>query len=461
MRRVNQGGSKGLLFGSAIVLSACWLSTPGCTLADASNTPKGDAGAASNAGGDASNSNGGDGDTGTAGNAATGGTSVATAGSATGGTSAGGTSAGGTSAGETSTGGTSAGGATDNAAGDSGTVGGANAEAGAGGVGPTCADTQSDPNNCGSCGHVCPAPVLASAKASCTAGTCGATCPAGTLGDGARACIPITSVAAGVGFTCGLQSDGHVKCWGDTNVDLNPAGLGNVLFKSITAADQFVCGIRDNGLAYCWGNDEPTAPSGTFYAIAAGSAHVCGIKSDFTLACWSVLDNGTSPAPTGTFKLIASGQDFSCAAVQGGNQDGRAKCWGNGAGVTSDFPTTAKAETFTQLYAGGPTGWGVHADGSVHSWGQVYFSAPADTLFKTIAPGGAQNRCGILKDSSLTCWGIPNNDVTLAPSGAFKAVAMGGAHACAVKSNGNMTCWGSNSTGQAPTTVSGSFQGYW
>jgi alpha-tubulin suppressor-like RCC1 family protein len=101
-----------------------------------------------------------------------------------------------------------------------------------------------------------------------------------------KVCIPAMTVTAGTGFSCGLLKDGHVACWGNPDLDLNPAGLDNVLFRSITAAASFVCGIRDNGLAQCWGSNPPVPGSGVFHALAAGDTHVCGIRANGTLSCW-------------------------------------------------------------------------------------------------------------------------------------------------------------------------------
>jgi hypothetical protein len=288
-------------------------------------------------------------------------------------------------------------------------------------------------------------------------------CPAGTLGDVDNVCIPVVTVAGGDTFACALRTDGHVQCWGDQTLGLNPAGLENVLFSSLTAGSDFMCGIRDNGLAYCWGASAPIPKSGSYYALTAGRDHVCGIKTDRTLACASERnDDETTAPPTGTYQFVSSGAGYSCALVQGGALAGRATCWGVGTQVINNFPTTAQTQTFKQIYGGGTTGWGVLPAGTTVNWGQTLFSGPSSTVFKTLAGGGSQDRCGVLMDNSITCWGIPNSAATLAPSGKFKAVAMGGGFACAVKASDlSIQCWGDNTLGKAPATVSGTFQGYW
>lgn len=325
----------------------------------------------------------------------------------------------------------------------------------------TCVDLTSDVDHCGRCGDACEGSSLPGTAPVCSASTCSVSCPAGTLGDGVNVCIPVTTVAAGPDFACGLSTDGHVKCWGNPDHGLSPAGLANVLFKSITAGKDFMCGIRDNGLAYCWGNNAPSAKSGTFYSLAAGDQHVCGIKSNRSLDCWTRGSDGTGSPPTGTYRWVASGTDYSCAIVQGGSFNDRGTCWGVGSTTFNNFPSTSSTQTYAQMHGGGIGGWGVRADGSIVSWGKTLFSAPDGTLVKTLGAGPSQDRCGILPDNTLTCWGTPGSQTTIPPSGKFTAIAIGGGFACGVKSGGALTCWGENGQGQAPASVAGTFEGYW
>lgn len=56
------------------------------------------------------------------------------------------------------------------------------ATCGGGGMPGICdCNTSSDPQNCGSCGHVCPGPRFGSGSAICTGGTCGLSCAAGSV----------------------------------------------------------------------------------------------------------------------------------------------------------------------------------------------------------------------------------------------------------------------------------------
>jgi hypothetical protein len=68
--------------------------------------------------------------------------------------------------------------------------------------GTSCVNEQTDPNNCGSCAHVCPVP--ANSTASCTAGACGFTCNAGYSACGGACVNEQTDVnnCGGCGTVC-------------------------------------------------------------------------------------------------------------------------------------------------------------------------------------------------------------------------------------------------------------------
>lgn len=148
---------------------------------------------------------------------------------------------------------------------------------------------------------------------------------------------------------------------------------------------------------------------------------------------------GRKPAKA---RAVGSGSQFSCAIVQGGNLNGRGTCWGTqvDAGVFT-FPSTSDTQTYTQMHGAGIGFWTLLPDGTTRTWGKTLFSPPSGTVFKTVADGPSQNRCGILSDSSLLCWGFPNDAATIAPSGTFKAVAMGSGFGCGVKTAGSVVCW--------------------
>jgi alpha-tubulin suppressor-like RCC1 family protein len=129
------------------------------------------------------------------------------------------------------------------------------------------------------------------------------------------------SVAAGQFHTCGLTSDGRVKCWGGNsygelgdgkilpygeNTPVDVLGLGSRI-KAITAGSAHTCALNVGGGVKCWGNNgggqlgngtitempyaqpEPVDVLGLtsgVSAIAAGYSHTCALTIDGGVKCW-------------------------------------------------------------------------------------------------------------------------------------------------------------------------------
>jgi alpha-tubulin suppressor-like RCC1 family protein len=181
----------------------------------------------------------------------------------------------------------------------------------------------------------------------------------------------VASVAAGVDFTCALQTGG-VKCWGSN--DIGQLGIGNyegsLVPVSVFGLDSGVAGIavgifhacawKLNGEAWCWGENssgqlgdgtqinsplpvQVTGLGGGVTAVAAGGSHTCAVLVGGDVKCWGGNDFGqlgdgsTSArfAPVSVTGLggsaagLAAGGGHTCVLLQGG----AVECWGgNGSG---------------------------------------------------------------------------------------------------------------------------------
>jgi hypothetical protein len=80
---------------------------------------------------------------------------------------------------------------------------------------------------------------------------------------------------------------------------------------------------------------------------------------------------------------------------------------------------------------------------------QIRIEASKQT-FKSLAVGGSTS-CGILMNSTLSCWGSNSQGQSTVPAdlGTVKQISLGDGHACAVKTNNTAQCWGSNNQGQS------------
>jgi alpha-tubulin suppressor-like RCC1 family protein len=127
-------------------------------------------------------------------------------------------------------------------------------------------------------------------------------------------------VAAGKNFTCILQGDGTVGCFGTnefgqlgngvatgSNTPVLVDGLDNAI--AIAVGGRHACAVRSDNTVWCWGNNShgqlgdgtdtdsasPVAVVGISNAtptIAAGGEHTCVVLDDGTAACWGQNNRG-------------------------------------------------------------------------------------------------------------------------------------------------------------------------
>ncbi len=103
------------------------------------------------------------------------------------------------------------------------------------------------------------------------------------------------SVSAGVSHSCGVKTDGSVKCWGSNFQGQSTPPDGS--FSSVSSGENHTCGVRTDNSVQCWGlNDDgvgravgqATPPTGEFVSVSAGNIHTCGVKTDGSIECWGI-----------------------------------------------------------------------------------------------------------------------------------------------------------------------------
>jgi len=224
----------------------------------------------------------------------------------------------------------------------------------------------------------------------------------GALGDGTTENRPapadvsgmasgVAAVAAGVDFTCAVQTGG-VKCWGSNDIGQLGDGTytGSLIPVAVSGLDSGVAGVavgvfhacawKTNGEAWCWGENtfgqlgdgtqinnpipvNVTGISGGVKAIAVGGNHTCAVTVAGGVVCWGNNDFGQlGDGTTGAHNLpvavpglsgvaaIAAGSNHTCALLK----SGAVYCWGlNGKGQLGNGNTTDSSKPVDVVFPAG------------------------------------------------------------------------------------------------------------
>ena len=141
--------------------------------------------------------------------------------------------------------------------------------------------------------------------------------------------IPLLStIQAGLEFTCGLTPIADMACWRNRNRELTIA-IGP--FTNIGAGLHHACAIRVGGSVFCsegrHSSRRSSPPPTKFAQISGGWHHTCGITPTSDIECWGSGAPGAPgqrlSAPEGKFTAVSIGWRNTCAL----RPDGHAVCW--------------------------------------------------------------------------------------------------------------------------------------
>lgn len=304
-----------------------------------------------------------------------------------------------------------------------------------------------------------------------------------------------TSIAAGLGHTCGIRS-GTVYCWGrnasdqaggasQTTLSPTPVDLpGNFQATAVFAEDDLSCAVGSQGGAattYCWGE-----------ISSDGNNSYTTLRAEAALMPFQIGSLTANPAGTRWTKIVA-GSTQRCAL----RDNGAVFCWGgNGAGQAGQpaspqvMPLNAQRVgpllTFVDIAAGVHTSCGITSNNEIYCWGQGESIAPArgNAHLPALIPGvagrlpravsiGFYHACVSFVDGGAACWGQDENGamgfqnrylegfanprdrpraINLQPGGVAPAVVSLVAaeyFTCARVATGQpVRCWGSNDFAQ-------------
>jgi hypothetical protein len=168
-----------------------------------------------------------------------------------------------------------------------------------------------------------------------------------------------SALAAGRGFTCGLLTDGAVRCVGDAGVVAQaPREAG---FVKLAAAERFACAARQDGEVVCWGEGADIAPPDGLRAVSlsGGDSFMCALSSGGAARCWG--GRGFAMLPSAGVKSLASAGESVCALTVMGVP----VCFG------PIGQLAAPPRLFTELAVGRRHVCGLDAMGAVTCWGDT------------------------------------------------------------------------------------------
>lgn len=307
-------------------------------------------------------------------------------------------------------------------------------------------------------------------------------------------------VAIGNRFTCGIKTDGSVRCFGaaamgqlgdgraiaprTTPVKISNAGE----WASLYANQARTCGVKTDGTLACWGGgfnsldqayfdvQRPMTPAqagtgGTnIGAVSLGISHSCVRRTNNMLACWG--SNGSGEVGVGNTMLVTGGATdtgLSAKAFSLGylhtcatGLDDRLYCWGNHTynrlGFTASAfvttPTLVGTDTWTSLAGSYSNTCGIRSDGTLHCWGFSFTNfeqLTQDTTWTSLATTPNDNQYWAIKAGVPHSWsGNGGSKVPYPLMGATNWVSMSAnySHQCGVRSDGTLQCIGANTNGE-------------
>ena len=232
-------------------------------------------------------------------------------------------------------------------------------------------------------------------------------------------------VAAASGHVCVVTPSYNVTCLGDdfsvySNKTAVPAGAS---FVAVTAGDTFSCGLDVDGKVACWGEFPGGAPpdsSTTFIDIHAGARNLCGLQKGGAVLCYGYAAAGVNTVPYGDFQGVSTGTDVAC----GVRRNKYVTCWGSAANpIIAALPVIRNAD---HVSVGARHACYVNTTGGVACWGDNTFgqaSVPADINAASAVwwlSAGSRSTCvlsgadaaNLAPPGRLTCWGESTGNVT-------------------------------------------------
>ncbi len=252
---------------------------------------------------------------------------------------------------------------------------------------------------------------------------------------------PWEVVAVGAIHACVLREQ-RPSCFGfDLAGAASPPDLHDL--TALSAGIGHTCGLNTEGVVTCWGDDshgQSTPPDEPFVSIDAGHDHTCGITLSGELRCWGNNTENKATPPVGSGWSTVSAGGYHTIAL---SDDGRATCWGSeklcinkqgmaGTIAAAGFQHTVLVQNDGTAICGGSSGEGRCPEG----------------LVVDVAVAGGYHTCGLAADRSpegeglLACWPDGSADAPYYELGAkYLSLSAGLTYTCGITLAGEVECW--------------------
>jgi hypothetical protein len=256
-----------------------------------------------------------------------------------------------------------------------------------------------------------------------------------------------TVFSSGIEFTCLLDTNSEVQCWGRDEYGQGSPPSGQ--FRSLHNGFFHGCAIDATSQATCWGAGSGSSwphygqnnpPNVSFVEIAAGNNHSCGLDANSGIQCWGRNHNGQTSYPSGSYSKIDTFHSYNCAI----DNTGSLTCWGS-----ISFGSSPSG-TFTDVAVGSEHACAIESTGGIVCWGSNYHGEgnPPMGSFEKISSGN-HHSCAIDSTGQVQCWGENTYGQSNPTASTFDKISLGSWHSCGVTSLGTIECWGDDSYGQS------------
>lgn len=286
--------------------------------------------------------------------------------------------------------------------------------------------------------------------------------------------LPWKYVAAGLGQTCGIHTDGCAECWGIGREEDNPddweweagyqweaedrppAGAYTSISMPVNSAHgsaQHACGLLEGGIAVCWGQDEmgeTEVVDGSYVALDVNEYATYAVGNDGTVTTW-----GVAAPPVLTDVTAIHTEEYYGLTL---HVDGTLSQWyANAPSSPESVPTLEGVYRAADIAS---FACAISADGAIDCWAPQdldWVEDPDMSLFQPptgdfvdICIEDVAVACALDSVGQVACWGdlLELADPPQPVGVTFTQIACGYSHACGLTAEGEIVCWGYNGYGQ-------------